>query len=315
MTIEAREIPQSVTPGTPIEIQIAPFGEYPGSLRFIGKDGQPQKKHVVQLLDARTLNNVVKAFTDDVLLDRDHLSERGEDSSAYGWFKSLRVDPVDGLMGTVAFTPPGAKVVNDRIFRFPSGAFDIAECADGKTVEPTRLSTVALTNTKNLPVRSVLNRAEPVEQLIVEDKGNNPMEEIAKLLGCASDPAAVMDAIKALQQKSADAEAKVLNAEADKFVDENKGKVCNAADLRSLYIENPTQAIKFVGLIANPKAEDANPKRVTNSKEATTQPRFDGTDKGDILQVYNSLAGDEKAKFLSDHAQAICDARAVAERA
>ena len=30
-------------------------------------------------------------------------------------------------MGTVAFTPPGADVVNSRVYRFPSCAFDIEE--------------------------------------------------------------------------------------------------------------------------------------------------------------------------------------------
>lgn len=317
MKIEARAIPETVAPGEPVEIQLAPFGDYPGSLRFTGPDGRPAKKRVVQRVDARTLNNVVKAFSEDVLLDRDHLSETGGDTSAFGWFKSLRVDPELGLMGTVSFTPPGAQVVNSRVYRFPSCSFDIEELADGKTVEPVRLSTVALTNMKNLPVRSVLNRADPVEPTThVEDKGNIQMEEIAQLLGCAPDPAAVMDAVKALQQRAADAEAKVLNAEADQFVDANKGKVCNSADLKALYIESPDQARRFVGMIADKKPDDPETrKRVTNSSDASRAPRFDGTDKGDVLQVYNSMAdGPEKARFLADHAQAICDARAAEQQ-
>lgn len=308
MSTQAREIPAEVKADEAIEIQLAPFGEYPGVLHFLDPaTGKPAKKKIVQKLDAAALNAVVGAFRPEVLVDKEHLSEHGGDSAAYGWVKGLRVDPAEGLMGTVAFTPPGADVVNSRVYRFPSCAFDIEELPDGKTVRPTALTSVALTNKKNLPVRSVLNRAEaPVNENTVEDKETQAMEEIAKLLGVGNDPAAVVAAIQALQKKAADLEAAARGAEADKFVEENKGKVQNSAALREAYLADPEQTRKVIALFSTPAAAPKG--RVTNSAEAALAPRIEA-DKGDVLAVYNSLAGEEKEKYLSNHAQEICEAR------
>lgn len=308
MSTQAREIPAEVKADEAIEIQLAPFGEYPGVLHFLDPaTGKPAKKKIVQKLDAAALNAVVGAFRPEVLVDKEHLSEHGGDSAAYGWVKGLRVDPAEGLMGTIAFTPPGADVVNSRVYRFPSCAFDIEELPDGKTVRPTALTSVALTNKKNLPVRSVLNRAEaPVNENTVEDKETQAMEEIAKLLGVGNDPAAVVAAIQALQKKAADLEAAARGAEADKFVEENKGKVQNSAALREAYLADPEQTRKVIALFSTPAAAPKG--RVTNSAEAALAPRIEA-DKGDVLAVYNSLAGEEKEKYLSNHAQEICEAR------
>lgn len=313
MSTQAREIPAEVKAEEAIEIQLAPFGEYPGVLHFLDPaTGKPAKKKIVQKLDAAALNAVAGAFRPEVLVDKEHLSEHGGDSAAYGWVKGLRVDPAEGLMGTIAFTPPGADVVNSRVYRFPSCAFDIEELPDGKTVRPTALTSVALTNKKNLPVRSVLNRAEaPVNENTVEDKETQAMEEIATLLGVGNDPAAVVAAIQALKKKAADLEAAARGAEADKFVEENKGKVQNSAALREAYLADPEQTRKVIALFSTPAAAPKG--RVTNSAEAALAPRIEA-DKGDVLAVYNSLAGEAKRKYLRENAEAIHAARVAAEK-
>lgn len=314
MSTQAREIPAEVRAEEAIEIQLAPFGEYPGVLHFLDPaTGKPAKKKIVQKLDAAALNAVAGAFKPEVLVDKEHLSEHGGDSAAYGWVKRLRVDPAEGLMGTVAFTPPGADVVNSRVYRFPSCAFDIEELPDGRTVRPTALTSVALTNKKNLPVRSVLNRAEaPGNETPVEDnKETQAMEEIAKILGVGNDPAAVVAAIQALQKKAADLEAAARGAEADKFVEENKGKVQNSAALREAYLADPEQTRKVIALFSTPAAAPKG--RVTNSAEAALAPRIEA-DKGDVLAVYNSLNGAEKKRFLRENAEAIHAARVAADQ-
>lgn len=307
--MNVKEIPATVKQGDEIEIQLAPFGQFPGTLFYTDAEGETKKRPVMQHLDNTAFKRIIAAFKPEVLVDKEHDSEKGGDSAAYAWIKSIRLDPTDGLMGVLNFTSIGASAIAGRIYRFPSASFDIEEL-DEKNVRPIVLTSVALTNRNNLPVRCVLNRVDTLAQTkpTVEDKGIHKMTEIAKLLGLdeAADEAAVLAAIQVLIKKAADAEAEVLNTEADKFVDANKDKVCNAADLKAAFLAAPAIAKAFIlNVKVSPTAA-----RVTSSKEAVKVPSIDA-DKGDVLAVYNSLEGDEKTAYLSTHAQKICDARAA----
>lgn len=309
--MNVKQIPTTVKQGDEIEIQLAPFGYYKGTLYFTDPEGDHKKRPVMQRMDKAAFEKIVNSFVPEVLVDKEHDSENGKSSEAYGWIKALRIDPVDGLMGTCNFTSLGADSISGRVYRFVSAAFEVEEI-DQDNIRPIALTSVALTNRNNLPVRCVLNRVDYLAQTkpTVEDKGIHKMIEIAKALGLDenADEAAVLAAIQALVKKAADAEAEVLNAEADKFVDENKDKVCNAADLKAAFLAAPEMAKKFV---ANVKVQaPAQTKRVTNSAEAAKAPQID-TAKGDVLAVYNSLEGDAKAAYLSTHSQAICEARAA----
>ena len=311
MNPNVREIPSTVKQGDEVEIQFAPFGKFAGTLHYQDEKGEMKKRPVTQHLDAQAFNRIVTAFKPEVLVDREHQSEHGGDSAAFGWVKSMRVDPKHGLMGVVNFTSIGADAVAGRVFRFPSASFDIEEI-DRDNVRPVALTSVALTNRNNLPVRCVLNRAEAPAQPTVEDKELKTMEELAKLLGVANDPAALTAAVTELLSKVKAAEDQVLNAEADKFVEANKDKVCNTADLKTAYLANPAMAKAFV---ANVKVQAAAPApRVTNSAEAKTPATFTAGQPGDVLATYNSLTGVEKRKYLRANSEAIHAARVAAEK-
>jgi len=311
--MNVKEIPATIKQGDEIEIQLAPFGEFKGFLHYSSPDGHAAKRPVTQRLDNAAFERVVASFLPEVLVDKEHLSVTGGDTAAYAWVKSLRVDPIDGLMGVLNFTSIGADAVSGRVYRFPSASFDIEE-VDAHSVRPIALTSVALTNRNNLPVRCVLNRTDYLaSQCVEEKKGNPPMTEIAKALGLAetADEVAILAAIQALVQQAAEANAEILNAEADKFVDDNKDKVMNAAELKAAYLAAPEMAKKFV---ANFKVAAA-PARVTNSAEAKKPTSF-VTGQGDVLATYNAMeAGPAKLKFLKANASAIHAARVAADAA
>lgn len=128
----------SFNPSEPIEIARA--GNYPHS------------SGVVQVLDGRSFGEIVDHFNEDrrkgdhVLLDFDHLSNRGIAGVLTGLYQ------IGGrLLGYVQWSRAGLDAVKGLAYRGVSPCFcgDTLEnaSADGRYVRPTRLIGVALTNT------------------------------------------------------------------------------------------------------------------------------------------------------------------------
>lgn len=133
---------------TTVEVQLAPFGDWPQTAE--DKDGNPVE--IVQHVTPETMGRVVEAFSEKVVVDVDHKSADGTDSRAAAWVKGLRADPERGLVGEFEFTPYGAELVGDREYRFVSVEWWVDD--DGNPVE---LAAVALTNRPNLPVSPIIN--------------------------------------------------------------------------------------------------------------------------------------------------------------
>lgn len=281
--------------GKPMEVQLAPFGDYPGTL-----DG----KRVVQVCDKAAFMDVVANFVPDqrILVDFEH---DAKDTTAAGWIRSVRVDPEDGLIGSVEFTDVGAETVNAKRILFISADWDL----DLTTHRPIRLRTAGLTNRPNIPVRPILNKATQ-ENSIVEGEGQTKMTETAKLLGL--DPETATDAecaaaVKALQDQLAEKAAEALTAEAEAAAKENEARIENKADFIAAFIENPALTRKMLKAIKRPEADKAKTARVVN-KEDAAPPSF-ATRKDDVLAIYESLSGEEKAAYLAANANAIVEAR------
>ena len=129
---------------------ITPLGEFVGS----STDGKPTK----EIIDEESIIQMARQ-TEELLLDRDHASMRSQDernTKAYGWISGLKaivgLGDMDGLYGTIKWTPDGIELVKERSYRFLSPVFELD--GDGRAV---KLVNVALTNRPALPLPPIIN--------------------------------------------------------------------------------------------------------------------------------------------------------------
>ena len=66
-----------------------------------------------QLLDKQALENLVKVFSDSVLVDREHLSIVGDETTAMGWIEALELR-ADGLYARIRWTDLGLDNIRNR---------------------------------------------------------------------------------------------------------------------------------------------------------------------------------------------------------
>lgn len=294
-----KTLPKQITANEPIEIQIAPFGEFRATMSG-GEDAEPQV--VNQVLSPETLRRVAASYNPDkeVLVDVDHVSEAGGSTQAYGWISGLRLDERDGLLAQVAFNRLGAEAVSDRRYRYVSPVFQV-DPGEGDAVTPSALLSLALTNQPNLPVRCVLNRATAA---ITQNVEPNPKEDttmIAEKLGLAPEATEeeILAAIEALQTRLADAEAATLNAEAEAVADENKEKVENRAAFIKAYCANrelATQVLATLRAPAAPAAKTVN----TAAAKSPTLPKDAPDPEEEVVSKFRAMpAGPEKDQFLA----------------
>ena len=129
---------------------ITPLGEFVGS----STDGKPTK----EIIDEESIIQMARQ-TEELLLDRDHASMRSQDernTKAYGWISGLKaivgLGDMDGLYGTIKWTPDGIQLVKERAYRFLSPVFELD--GDGRAI---KLVNVALTNRPALPLPPIIN--------------------------------------------------------------------------------------------------------------------------------------------------------------
>lgn len=306
-------LPDTLKPGDEIEVQIAPHGSYPGSVMEGGK-----RRDITQRLDPADIDRLVAACNSqaEILVDRDHASDApGGSTEAMAWIHGLRHDPERGLVGILRPTDIGAEALANRRYRFLSPVIEIK--LDGDTAIPVGLLSVALTNTPNLPVACVLNRAPAANSTVpVEDHQRIIMDKLRELLGLEAGAGddAILEAVAALktavdEAKAAQeaAAAAALQAEAETVANANAGRIANRDQFIRLYIENKDFAAKLLAVVKAPPP----PARVTNSAEAR-RPAGDAA--SDVLAVYNSLSGRERRAYLREHAAEIEAARREAAK-
>ena len=128
------------------------------------------------------------------------------------------------------------------------------------------------------------------------------MDEIKTLLGLGADatPEDVANAVKALQQKVADSEAAALNAEAEKFADDNKDRIENRQAVVDLYVKNGKDVAEafLAALKAPEKAPEKPAQTVLNAKSGVTP--------GTVTPLREGLAkcknAAERAAYVTAHA-------------
>lgn len=260
----AAPLPETLAAGDILEVQLAPFGDFPGLCAG---------RRVTQRCDAEAFARLVKAFEAEgaeALVDFEHRAELGGDTAAAAWVERLRVDPERGLMADFRFTDLGAEAVAQRRLRFLSPVWELDEAG-----RPARLVSVGLTNKPNLPVRPILNRAG-ADTPSVEDTQDTPtmMEQLIGLLGLAPEASEeeILAAVRALREQIARQEEDALRAEAEQAAEENKDRIANKAAFTALYVRSPEAAKAFLACTRAPQA----PAPVCNKSEARTPAQAGG---------------------------------------
>ena len=276
----------AVRPGDTVErVQISPFGSYPG-------------ENCTQLCDLEAFENLVADWREnggqEILMDFEHASEVNRvdsDTRAAAWIANLAVDGDLGLVGDFRFTDQGADAVTNRRLRFLSPVWTLD--ADGR---PAHLRSVALTNTPNIPVRPILNKAAPGTATVEEQKENPNMDKIKEILGLAPETSEeeVLNAVTALVAKNKEAEQAAAEKEADDFAEANAAK-CNKQVLREQYLANKEVAKALVAGI--PDAPKRTPQQILN-KDAAKTPS-----KSDVVKELNKCrTPQERIAFAEQHA-------------
>lgn len=289
-------------------VQICPIGEFPNG----GKN---------QVCSEAALNRVVEnwrnAGAQDVLVDFEHKAEAGgtSDTSAAAWVTNLRVEKDRGLVGDFKMTDLGAEAVSNRRLRFLSVAWYVNK----ETREPVRICSVALTNKPNIPTEPILNKDQPDNQHVEDNKEPKKMDptKIKEALGLAPDASDedVLSAIAGLVQAKNEADAAKKEAEAEEFANKH-AKKCNKDVLKAQFLANREVAEAIVAGIPEPKAEVVINK---NAAKAPTAASFTankgGANDEAVLNKYETLSGKEKTDFLEAHAIEINRARVAREAA
>lgn len=267
LNIASAPLPETVSAGDELEVQLAPYGDFPGVL---------EGRTVRQRCDRAAFERLAGNFSGEVLVDFEHKAERGGDTEAAAWVQALRVDPAKGLMATFRFTDVGAEAVANRRLRFLSPVWELD--AEGR---PGRLVSVGLTNKPNLPVRPILNRAPDTEP---QPQGTPSMEEdktpgaapetrarLIEILGLGpdADDAAILQAAETLAKAYAEAQEAALNAEAEQAAEENKERIANRDAFKRLYVSN-REAVRAT--LACLRAPAPTPARVVCNAAAARRP-------------------------------------------
>lgn len=291
IVLNALEPLQTVAAGDVVAgVQVCPVGDWP-------RPNGGQNQHCT----VEALNRVVERWkaegAKEVLVDFEHQAEQGgtSDTSAAAWASNFRVEPDRGLVADFRMTDVGAKAVCNRRLRFLS----VAWLLNKATLEPLRITSIALTNKPNIPVEPVLNRQDTAGDDLEQgtERTNMDIKELAALLGLGETATAedVTAAVKSLLASKAAAEKEKAEQEAEAFAEENKAK-CDKDVLKAQYLANKEVASALVAGIPAP-AEKKPAQQILNKAEAKTPAA------ADVVAELNKLpAGKARVDYVTAHA-------------
>ena len=304
---------------TQVKVQLSPFGEF--TLHDGGKmNGTVQ--HCSKAAFEALVANWKAMGSPDVLVDVDHASARGGSTEAAAWCNSLEVDD-NGLQGVFNLTPKGLELVKNRSYRFVSPGWTLSP--DGT---PVSLCSVALTNRPNLPVKPVVNAdgtggRDPDDPNSRKDNPEMDPNKIAAALGLpeTATEEEVLAAIKAMQDREAQAAAEAANAKAEEFADNavKAGKIAaNSKEaVKAAYLKSPEVAQEMLNSVAAPAPAAKLPDFTAAKQPTALNARTPGKD-ADPVEVYNAYMampeGADKDAYLAANAQAISDGYEKAQK-
>ena len=285
-------------------VQIAPFGEY--------KNYTTEGREVTQICDKEAFEHIVKNFDKELIVDVEHRSELTDDSEAAGWLLNLKVDGTRGLVGDIKVSAKGATLLNGLNYRFGSPAF-ILDDVD----RPEKLLSFALTNRPAMKdIEHVYNseqtasdaKGETIISIDAPTVGDNDLteketdtimnQELIKLLGLPEDSTSEMimesvtKVVNTLAEIKKGEEEKMLDTEADKFVEDLPEEVRNT--IKTSYKENP-EVTKVIVNSLKDRLVQKQTEQVLNKEEAET-PKITSA-----WETYNSLPQKQKLEYAKKH--------------
>ena len=243
---------------------ITPLGEFVGS----STDGKPTK----EIIDEESIIQMARQ-TEELLLDRDHASMRSQDernTKAYGWISGLKaivgLGDMDGLYGTIKWTPDGIELVKERAYRFLSPVFELD--GDGRAV---KLVNVALTNRPALPLPPIINSESKDEKniSITNSKKDTDLMNKDEIENMIRDM--VKQAIS--ENNKTEEKTEVVNSECK--VDENKKETTNEESKvdETKVEETNVEETK----VEEPKAEENKVEETTNEESKVEETKVEET--------------------------------------
>ena len=291
-------LPKSVKGGEEIDVLVSPLGTFPHP------DGE-------QLCTREAFDALVAKWEEDgkpeILVDFDHASETGGPTEAAAWATNLTSDE-DGLHATFRMTDKGAEALSATRYRYLSPAWYVDE--EGHPTELSTIALTnrpnlpvpRLLNRKPDADPAPAQNAEagdahlpdpagagednpPPEEGNTTEPQKNDMDKLREMLGLAAEATdeevlAAVDALRAerdqlrseKEQMEAAAKEAALDAEADKFVEEQGDKIADKEACKNAYKQNPeaTRALFNALRVPAKPAEpvDGKPARVVNVNAA-----------------------------------------------
>lgn len=284
-------------------VKISPIGKFAGS--------SPDGKKRVEIIDEQSVMQMAKQ-TEEILLDKDHESMRGPEdrnTEAYGWISGLKaivgLGDMDGLYGSIKWTPNGIQLAKDRIYRFLSPVFELD--AEGRA---TKLVNVALTNRPALPLPPIINsEAEDEKSISITDSKkdtDNMNKDELNALVVEMVKKALEDVNKA--KLSAEISKEVAEEEAkQKIIDESlqtetkeevKNESCQTETKEEVKNEDvPAKEEVTKEEVPEKKEEE---KEVIKAEVLNSSPITVGTSVNG-MEAWRNLKGEEFFKYLRAH--------------
>lgn len=245
-----------------------------------------------------------------LLVNLDHLAFQDDQrTDAAAWVTDLKVEN-GRLFGKFKWSQLGESLARGGVYRFVS-----VEVTDNETPRETWdsagaewnvLQGVAITNCPKLEaLRPFSHRAETPIEKEIQPKGNPAMEKIIAALGLDANAAedVVLNAIQALKDKLAAADAEKAETEmkkkADEFCAKHSERFVTPEAAVAFFRSCPDRAEELAGTIRIPEkpAEKPAEKPITHRKGGTPE---DGTP-GVSLAHFRSLTGKARKEYLALH--------------
>jgi len=306
---------------------IMPVGEHPG----IAVTGNGKSVKITQVIDEVALNRIMEHFNglkadpewEGYLVGKEHFAQDPDgDSSAFAWGMELQVRNSEavpererGVWARLEKTELGKKA-SGYVYKFFSTVNDLEHLSRNR-YRPITIEDIGLTNKPmfktlvparnrdrnpqegEMPLldtlRTLLRKPDASEDEITSEVQRvlNRSVEVDTLTKRATDAETERDELK----------TKVLNREADEFVEKHKAKIADPEKMKALFVKNREAAEEAIGLVKEPEGK---PTRVLNrddGKPPKNGPTQDNqptaAEKARVARIHNRAQAIAKAEGIS----------------
>ena len=316
-------LPKSVKGGEEIDVLVSPLGTFPHP------DGEQLCTR--EAFDALVAKWEADGKP-EILVDFDHASETGGPTEAAAWATELSSED-DGLHAVFRMTDKGAEALTATRYRYLSPAWYVDEEGhptelstialtnrpnlpvprllnrrpDGPSFPPSVATQNAEAGESHLPDPAGAGKGDPPDEGKTTNQKTPDMEKLKEMLGLAAEATedeilAAVDALRSerdelrseKEKMEAAAKEAALDAEADKFVEEQGDKIADRDACKNAYKRDPEGTRALFNALAKPAKPAPAPARVVNVN-AAKRPEAE-------LALANCKSGKERMAWALAHA-------------